>query len=327
MSNDREKIIKRRQRRRRRRLKPTFKIFLFFMILIISGGTFLGIKYYHLKHAPDPYGKLEDIQNAQNNNYDLTDEVMPEAKYWIINVGDGEAIFIKCGQTDILIDTGAEKNAKAVIDTIGGEITGKLDYLLITSTSARRIGGIKKICDEFQPKEVITGPLGDKTKEITFAVPGRKVEEGVNTTITLGENFYLSIFRPEVSSDDPYDQSLMTLFTYGDTAFFAESDAGEEEEARVIEQISKCDALVLSRAGSDSVNQHIADISCPIYIASCKKGSGPSAALVDAVNGSIYATYSSGTIKFSTNGKDVTSNLEDSKRITEIPEEEVTKEQ
>lgn len=314
-TNDRKKIAKRRQRRRRRRLKTSFKIFSFFAILIVAGGAFLGFRYYQSKHAPDPFGKLDDVEGPYSNTYDLTEETMPDAKYWVLEVGDGEAIYIQCGQTDILIDTGAGKKARKVIEPVQKELNGSLDYLLITSTSDRRIGGLESVCKELKPDKIITCPLGDKAVEIKKAVGNIEMEEGTDTTMSLSENAMLAIFKPEVSSKDPLDQSLMTFFRYGDTSFFAESDAGEEEEARVIEQVGSCDAAVLARGGSDKVNQHIGELTCSTYIASCKAENTPSSALINNVSGSFYATYRSGTIKFTTNGKDVESTLDNEQQL------------
>lgn len=316
MSSDREKIVRRRQRRRRRRLKPAFKIFLFFFCMILAGGAYLGFKYYQAKNAPDPYGKLDDIQTPKGSTYDLSDEVMPEARYWVLNVGDGESIYIQCEDIDILIDTGSEQDAEAILKSVKSELKGELDYLFITSTSEKRIGGLYKVCKELKPKKIISCPLGDKKKAIAKATAGIKVEEGTNTTISLTENGSFSLLLPEVSSKDPLDQSLMTFFRYGDTSFFAESDAGEEEEARVIEQIGQCDVLVLARGGSDKANQHIGELNCNTFVASCTKDTRPSDALIRTVTGSVYATYDSGTIQFATNGKDVSSNLDREKELS-----------
>ena len=107
----------------------------------------------------------------------------------------------------------------------------------------------------------------------------------------------------------------MTLFTYGEYSFFAESDAGEEEEARAIEQIDRCEAVVLSRGGSDKVNQHVQDISASSYIISTDKVNPPSKEMTETLRGNLYATYNSGTIKFEINGEGVTSNLDSDNRI------------
>ena len=309
MSTGRNKIAKRRQRRRRRRFKTSFKVFLGVLFVAALGGTYAGLMYYHNLHAPDPNGKLQDIQTPESNNFDLTDEVMPNASYWVLNVGSGEAIYIKAGETDILLDTGREEDAKAITNEISKNINGTLDYLFITSDTPGRTGGFSTICKEVPPDKIITCPLGENAAKYKKAAGKIPMEEGKNTTISLGENSNLTVFKPEVSSDDPRDQSLMTLFKYGQTSFFAESDAGEEEEARVMESVGSCNVLVLARSGSDSANQHIEEILAKVLVVSDKKGGGPSESILDKTKAKIYTTYNSGTIKFTTDGKEVTSNL------------------
>lgn len=319
MSNDRDKIAKRRERRRRRRLKTSFKIFLVCFFCVAATGTYLGVRYYQMKNMPDPYGKLKDVQHSQKSTYDLTEETREEAEYWVLDVGKGECIYIHNGNTDILIDTGADKKAKKILKEVKENLSGDLDLLVLTSTNFRRTGGLETICKELKPVKVITCPLGQDKAEIMKAI-GRdiKVEEGSDTTLTLSTDATFYTFLPEVSSKDPLDQSLMTYFKYGNTGFFAESDAGEEEEARVIPNITVCDATVLARGGSDKVNQHVGDLKSSTFIVSNSKDSGcPSDALVKTLRGAVYATYNSGTIKFKTDGETVESNLESDNRVKE----------
>lgn len=309
----REKIAKRRRRRRQRRMKLSAKIAIVCIICVNALAIYAGVNYYKMKHAPDPYGMMQDLRGGGNkgNTYDVTEDVMADAQYWVIDTGDGESIYVKSGKTDILIDTGSEEDGKAVIDAVQKEISGDLDYLIITSPSYRRIGGFGAVCDTLKPANIITCDLGDKRSELVAAAGGRKLQDGKNKTLTLSENSSFTIFKPEVSSKDPYDQSLMTYFKYGDTGFFAESDAGEEEESRVLGRVNECNALVLARGGSDEVNQHIKEVNATMYIISARKDSGvPSQKLLSALPGSLYATFKSGTIKLTTNGKEVTSNLE-----------------
>ena len=319
MSNDREKIAKRRQKRRKRRMKASFKLFLFCVILVCAGGGYLGYLKYQASHTPDTYGKLSEVDPTQDGGYDLSDEAKPEARYWVINAGSGESIYIKCGSVDILIDTGSASDGKAIIDTVSESITDGLDYLLITSTSPRRIGGLESVCKALSPAKVITCPLGDEQSEIWSDIgKGIEREEGKEQIIQLPNNGSLTIFLPEVSSKDPYDQSLMTYFRYGETGFFAESDAGDEEEAKVVSKIQICNAAVPSRAGSDEVNKLIDDVKADILIVPTSKETGlPSEKFVERVSADVYATYDIGTIKFATDGKFVTSNIEKERKLTE----------
>ena len=310
-------------------MKLSAKIAIAFIVVLIGSAGYVGIEYYKAANAPDPYGMLSDLQSTPSNTYDITDETMKDALYCVIDAGEGEAIYIKSGKTDILIDTGSEKDGKAILDVLTKEIDDGLDYLVITSPSYRRIGGVKAICDALSPANIIACDLGDKQKEIESAVGSATIQEGKTTTISLSKNSSFTIFKPEVSSKDPLDQSLMTYFRYGEASFFAESDAGEEEESRVIDRITHCEAVVLSRAGSDDVNQHAGEISASYYIVSTTKETGlPSARLLEAIHGDVYATYDMGTIRFTTNGDDVESNLDTDKRTDEVRhrEEEARKE-
>lgn len=309
MNTNREKIARRRQRRRRRRLKTSFKIFLSFFIVLVCGGSIAGYGYYQKLHAPDPNGKLEQIQKEESNNFNMTEEVMPDADYWVLNVGKGESIYIKTGSTDILIDTGSEADAKAILKSLEGKLSGSLDYLIITSNSPGRLGGFRTVCQKLKPNKIISCDLGDQARAYRQMAEGTKIEEGTDSTLTLSEDCTLTIFRPEVSSEDPRDQSLMTLFTYGKTRFFAESDAGEEEEARVMDRVKDCDVLVLARAGSDEVNQHIEEIGAKTMVVSDAKGGGPAKSITEKLKSGIFTTYKSGNIKFTTNGNELTSNL------------------
>lgn len=316
-ANDREKIAKRRKRRRRRRLKTSVKITLALLLCITATGAYIGILHYRAIHAPDPYGQLTNMEDVSDNAYyDLSEEVKLSAEYWILDVGNGEAIYVQCGQTDILIDTGIKENGKAVKNAIEGEINGELDYLIITNTDERRIGGLKTICKDLKPEKILTCPLGTKAVEIKRAVGNIPMEEVGDTTLNLDENGTFTIFRPDVISEDENDQSLMTLFRYGEVTFFAESDAGELEEVRVVKQVGKSDVVVLARGGSDKVNQHIASLDAAVYVASQGKGAHLSPAILDTIGKPFYSTNVSGTIKFSTTGERYESNLDERDRIT-----------
>lgn len=300
-------------------MKTSFKLFLAVFVFVCMMGGYAVYRHHELMNMPDPYGKLESVENTPEESYDLTDEAKADAAYWVLNAKAGECIYIKCGQTDILVDTGTEKAAKKILEELNGQISGDLDYLFITSLTDRRIGGLEKICKDLKPKKILTCPLGDRKKEIAAAAgAGADIEETGDLTINISKDAAFYAFLPDVSSKDPLDRSLMTYFKYGDTGFFAESDAGEEEEARVVPSVSVCDVVVLARGGSDIVNVHASDLNSSTYIVSNKKNSGvPSAELMDRLRGSFFATYQSGTIKFTTNGKTVESNLKSDDRLKE----------
>lgn len=90
----------------------------------------------------------------------------------------------------------------------------------------------------------------------------------------------------------------MTLFTYGDSKFVAESDAGPEEEAKLLNALDSCDVLVLGRHGSADTNQ--VSLNERYTVVSTGKGSGLPAKKLVQKKQAIFSTAKSGTIKFST---------------------------
>ena len=205
--NSRDKIAKRRSKSRKKRLKLSVKIFLACFCFVALCGGYVGYKYYKFKNAPNPYGEMSDVHTRQDNTYEITDTLMEDAKYWVLDVGEGESIYIKSGSTDILVDTGSKEDGKAIIEAIEKELDGGLDYLILTSPSSRRIGGVKAIYDKFKPEHIIACDLGDASPTVKKAVQGTMIEKGESKTITLSKNSSFTIFKPEVSSSDPLDQS------------------------------------------------------------------------------------------------------------------------
>lgn len=308
----RKKIQKRRERRRRRRLKSSVKIFLACFVLVVLVGGYKGALIYKQLHAPDNTGNIEVAVPSEVDVFDRTEEVGTPAQYWVLDVGKGESIFVKSGDKEVLIDTGGQKAGKLVVDEIRNYIDGDLDYLIITSPDKGRIGGIKDIFKSFNVSETIIGELGNQKSKVRQQISAsKKIVDAKDMTLDLGEGIELTIFRPNVSSNDIKDQSLMTYFHYGQTGFLAESDAGTEEEARVLPSIGDCSAVVLSRYGSDQASKGLdSNLIASVLITSNKKQSGfPSEKMVNALNANFYATWRSGTLKFTSTGDTYTTNF------------------
>lgn len=307
----------RAKKRRKKRLKKSVKIFLsvFFIVLIV--GSYYGYNYYISMITGPNEGIISDANPEEDMNKEsdnLTDATEEEANYWILNAGDGEAIYIQLGQSDVLIDTGTSGSADKVVKTLEKNIRGKLDYVILTNGAAGRIGGVKALYKKVDVEHTIIGNLGNKESDVRKWIGNNgDIMNAKPTTLELDSGGTLSIFKPEVASKDARDQSLMTAFSYGDTRFVAESDAGPEEEAKLLTLVEDCDVLVLGRHGSDETNQ--VDLNERYTIASTGKKSGlPSTKLIEKKN-SIFSTAKSGTIKFTSDSAVVDSNLENDDAI------------
>lgn len=292
----------RSKKKRKKRLKKRVKIALLIICAVILGGVSIGYKYYLNRVERATKGTISnkppESSNAENDGYQLKND-NESADYWILDAGNGEAIYIQIGDSDVLIDTGTKSTAKSITKTVEGNIRGKLDYVILTNGATGRIGGCKELYKNVAVDHTIIGDLGNKDKDIRKIIGDNgDIINGESTTLELDKGATLSIFKPEVASKDSRDQSLMTLFTYGDSKFVAESDAGPEEEAKLLNALDSCDVLVLGRHGSADTNQ--VSLNERYTVVSTGKGSGLPAKKLVQKKQAIFSTAKSGTIKFST---------------------------
>lgn len=291
----------RARKRRKKRLKKSVKIFLFIFIIILLLLGYLGYAYYASLHAEDPHGKIGGAaptldDNKESNQSDDEDNTVT-ADYWILDAGNGEAVYIKIGQTEVLIDTGTKDTTEKTVKTVKDNISGELDYVVLTNGEENRIGGVEKLYKDVDVTHTIIGDLGNKESSIKKAIgKNGTVEKCKSSTYELEAEATIYIHKPDVSSNDPLDTSLMTVFQYGDTRFVTESDVGIKGEAKLLGFVSDCDVLVLAKHGSDQSNK--VNLNERYSIASAAKGAAlPSAAVIKAKS-SVFSTGKSGTIKF-----------------------------
>ncbi len=305
-----KRTTRRQNRRRRRRMKPSFKKGLAIFIAVALIGGYAGFIVYRNAHSGDIYGgiKSEDLQ--EDDSFTVTSGAV---SYTVFNLGSGEAILIRCGGTEALIDMGTEKKAKKLCKELKDRVRGDLDYLVLTGPDDKRLGGAEMILSEFTVGTCVVGEMGDKASSVNSIVSsaGTKVD-GDNLAYDIGDNATLFIVKPEVSSDDPNDRSLITYFTFGNTGFVTLSDAGKEEISRAFGNIGSCNLIVLAQHGS-AVNKAIPGSNYNYCIATAGKDSGlPDPEVTDAIRATYYTTGATGTLEFVSDGSDITlSNEED----------------
>ena len=311
---EQDNISKRKQRRYRRKLKKSVKIAIVAIVIVVGLGSYSAIRIYNFVHSENPYGKVDDT--GTQGDIEQIDLLQTEATYEILSVGNGESIFIKYGDTEALIDTGGGKSEKTLLESLSGRITGKLDYLIITSPSAGRTGNVGAVANKYEIGTCILGELGGSLSSVKGLVSGRaeKVIDGENLTYDFGDGVTLFVIKPEVSSDDPLDRSLVTYFTYSDKGFVALSDAGKEEIARALSGIERTEAIVLARNGNEDLLSGLNNIvQSHYYIASASKSSGfPTPKAEELFSSKAFSTGDKGTIKFIMSGTDMNTTLDSS---------------
>lgn len=302
--NSSKNIERRKRRRYKKRIKTSVKLGVLAFIFVVSLSSWIGYRIYMMNNYVNPFGEVEE----EKNEVEIIDDeeagtISEEAYYEVLNVGGGEAIFIRCNGIEALVDTGTKDSSKDLMKALSGKVSGKLDYLLITSPSALRTGGVASVSKEYQIGTCILGELGeDGKKAVGQDIAGKadRIVDGKSASYDFGEGVTLFVIKPEVSSSDANDRSLVTYFKVKDHGFIAFSDAGKEETARASSGIAQCEAIVLPQHGTgDSIKSISKTITATTIIASAAKDSGfPSAEIEEMFYDRVFSTGKTGNISF-----------------------------
>lgn len=300
------KNIERRKRRRyKKRVKTSVKIGVVSFVLVVSLASWIAYRVYLMKTYVNPFG---EVDASKEESVELIDDedigtVSAEAYYDVLDLAGGEAIFIRCNGIEALVDTGTKDSSKALVKELSGKVSGKLDYLIITSPSAQRTGGVAAVAKEYQIGTCVLGELGESGKRAVgrdIAGKADRVVDGKSASYDFGEGVTLFVIKPEVSSSDVKDRSLVTYFKVKDHGFLAFSDAGREEVARASSGIQTCEAVVLPQHGTgDSIKNISKTITASTFVASSPKDSGfPSPEIEEMFYDRVFSTGKAGTISF-----------------------------
>lgn len=317
-SKNREKRMK---RRRRRKFKSSFKIGVVVAMFLILAGAYIGYDIYTRAKVADQFGDVGTEKVQEDATFTITEGA---ASYTVFDAGGGEAILVQREGVDVLIDTGAKESATELCKKIKGKVTGGIDYLVLTSPSEGRIGGIEEIFNNFDVDVCVIGEMGKQEKRVWAQTSkAETIVNGDNLSYDVGDAATLFVIKPEVSSSDPFDRSLVTYFSFGTTGFLALSDAGKEEISRAFGNVSSCNVVVLARNGDPKANEAVPDNSYDYIVAAAgKKSKASGGEITEKLRGDYFVTGIVGDMEFVTNGSDVMLTDQDAKEdILEAIEE------
>ncbi|MBU0532747.1 hypothetical protein KKB44_04605 [Candidatus Micrarchaeota archaeon] len=105
-------------------------------------------------------GNYTEIEPEENDTLENTFEYSPNKTLGIyfIDVGDqmlhGDAILIKKGDLDILVDAGPQEKGNDVVDFLNSRSVDDIELLISTNADPRHYGGIKTVANNFEIGEV-----------------------------------------------------------------------------------------------------------------------------------------------------------------------------
>lgn len=250
-----------------------------------------------------------------------------QRKYFIvhyIDVGQGDSILIESEEKNLLIDAGTPESCDFLIKYLKSQNIKKINSIIITHPHDDHIGGIAKIIKTFpidslySPKVIHTN---ESFKNLVNVLKEKKLNINVLSTnksnnIDLGKNTNIEIFSP---SNELYENlnnySPIMRISYGETSFLFTGDAEEEAEKEVLKNNYniKSDVLKVGHHGShtSSTKDFLNKISPKIAIISAGLDNSyghPNQSTLNKLkerNIKIFRTDEDGTIKISSNGKEL----------------------
>lgn len=162
-----------------------------------------------------------------------------------LDVGQGDATLIKCGEHAMLIDTGEEGKGTAIQYYLEKQGVERLDYMVLTHPDSDHIGSADVVITKFEVGQVLM-PDYEKSNS-TYRklietldykrlqpIRVRPIRVQPGSSFTLG-TAVCTILGPVDEYEDSNNSSIVLLVEHGNNRFLFTGDAEEEAEADVLE--------------------------------------------------------------------------------------------
>lgn len=310
-------------RRRRSRRSRGRKLFLAVLALCLAA-------VYPLQEQLADYGgnsggtgnaAAEDISAAASGVF--RDGSTLEVHY--LDVGQGDATLIVCGDGAMLIDAGNNSWGDDVRDYLEYQGVEDLDYVIGTHPDADHIGGLDVVMEAFDCGTVIMPDYEKETKtyEEVIDVMNQKGLEltlpQVGTVYELGEAAFTIVAPQGDYGDNANDYSVGILLEHGENRFLFTGDAEEDSEADMLNSGIDLSADVFKAAhhGSRTANTEafLERVDPGYVVISCGEGNSyghPHAEVLNRLREmgiKVFRTDEEGTITATSDGSSITFNV------------------
>ena len=240
-----------------------------------------------------------------------------ELKIHFIDVGQGDAILIDLGETEVLIDGGGK--SPGVTAYLSNYVDGQLEVMVGTHPHADHIGGLIAVLEAFEVQEIWHN--GDSSTSQTYAQFKAAVDaEGAEVNIARQGNeviageLILVVLSPATLAGSTNENSIVLNLSYGEVDFLFTGDAGQEAEASMLGAglVPSVEVLKVGHHGSRTASsQSFLAVAMPkvaVYMAGEGNRYGhpheETIAALTLIGAEIYGTEVYGTIIITTDGEE-----------------------
>lgn len=251
------------------------------VILILIGVALFIVDYYNIYDLGIIDGEFIDDDNDNDDDNIIVSGELIVAFLETGNTYTGDAVYVKAGNTDLLIDAGSRKSSSVTIKNFINQYVsdGVLEYVIATHAHQDHIAGFVGtkaeggIFDFYDVKTIIDFPMTNSTSTIyNDYVEKRTIEinnganhytalecynneNGASRIINLSDEVTLEIlynyyYEHETSNENNY--SVCVMITHGNKKFLLTGDLEDEGEKKLVEynDLSKVDVYKAGHHGS-----------------------------------------------------------------------------
>ena len=283
-----------------------FAFTVFFSFLSFC-GTFMGLT------------EVEDISIESN------DQAVMQVHF--LDVGQGDATLVTCGEEAMLIDTGDNSKGTTVQLYLKKQGISELKYLILTHPDADHIGGADVVVTKFDIDTVFMSDFTKDNKTYNELISALDYKGMVWSTPNVGNTYTLgsaefTIIAPNTTYSEPNNASIGLLLVNGENSFLFTGDAEEDAEYDILANglDIDCDVYKAGHHGSKTAStKALLEAASPEYVVvSCAEDNSYGHPHAEPMNNfrsmgmKLFRTDEQGSIIATADGKEIAWNSEPS---------------
>lgn len=287
-----------------KKINKVFNKIIIFLIIIIIG----------LLSKEQILNKTSNDKETSNNT--ITDT---QLEIYFFDVGQADSILIKENDYTMLIDGGNQSDGKNLVNYLQNDLNiNDIDILVGTHPHEDHIGGLPDIINSLEIGKIylpnattttkIFEKLLDTIEENNYKITVPKINEEFNLN-----NMNFKVIYTGTDESDLNNTSIVLKLEYGKTSYLFTGDATKPTEEKILDKDITSDVLKIGHHGSSySTTEEFLNKVNPKYaiiqVGTNNKYNHPSKQTLDKLNKKnikIYRTDENGTIKLTSDGKNI----------------------